>query len=34
MCVLYTLYQAFLASFPGSPERELYMRGEPGIFTT
>ena len=21
-----------LASFPGSPEREIYTRGEPGIF--
>ena len=25
---------AVLASFPGSPERELYTRGEPGIFST
>ena len=22
-----------VASFPGSPEREMYMRGEPGIFS-
>ena len=26
--------QRYLASFPGSPERELYTRGEPGIFST
>ena len=23
-----------VASFPGSPEHELYMHGEPGIFST
>ena len=23
----------YLASFPGSPERKMYMRGEPGIFS-
>ena len=32
LCVLRCVHTYFVASFPGSPERELYTRGEPGIF--
>ena len=28
------IYNSRVASFPGSPEREMYTRGEPGIFST
>ena len=31
--VAHLFYKA-VASFPGSPKREMYTRGEPGIFST
>ena len=31
---MYTLVYTVLASFPGSSEREMYTREEPGIFST